>query len=107
MRQIRFMKCLVMFSVAKHKNVSGHWIQLGKDREFLQTISDPAFRVSAMSNKELRKRLKATKWGAKRTDKQLSARISRYLKLLRVHGIIRKLPKQHRYQMTLKGIRLC
>lgn len=80
---------------------------IGKDRELLQVISDPAFRVSAISNKELQKRLQATVWGANRTDKQLSARISRHLKLLRVHGIIRKLPKQHRYQMTLKGVRLC
>jgi transposase-like protein len=73
----------------------------------LQAISDPVFRVSGITNKELRERLKKTGWGAKRTEKQLSARISRHFKLLRIHGIIRKLPNQHKYQMTLKGIKLC
>jgi hypothetical protein len=42
----------------------------------------------------------------RRTAKQLSAKMSRNLRLLRIHGIIRKLPKQNRYQMTLKGVRL-
>ncbi len=41
-----------------------------------------------------------------RTEKQLSAKISRHLKLLRVHGIIRKLPRQNRYQVTIKGMKL-
>lgn len=80
---------------------------IGKDLELLQVIADPSFRISAMTNKELRKNLRATKWGGKRTDKQLSARISRHLRLLRIHGIIRKLPNQHKYQMTLKGVKLC
>ncbi len=39
-------------------------------------------------------------------EKQLSAKISRHLSLLRAHGLIRKLPRQHRYQLTLKGVKL-
>ena len=78
----------------------------GKDRELLQMIGDPAFRVSAITNKVLRENLKKASWGAKRTDKQLSARLSRYLRLPRVHGVIRKLPGQNKYQMTIKGLRL-
>ncbi len=54
----------------------------------------------------LRKQLSHTSFGKGRTDKQLSAKISRQLKLLRVHGIIRKIPNQNRYQVTLKGNRL-
>jgi hypothetical protein len=82
-------------------------VPIGKDRELLQAISDSVLRVSGITNKELRERLKKTNWGSKRTEKQLSARISRHFKLLRIHGIIRKLPNQHKYQMTLKGIKLC
>ena len=77
----------------------------GKDRDFLQLIGDPAFRVSGLTNKMLRERLRKTHWGAGRTDKQLSARISRHLRLLRDHGIIRKLPRQNKYQMTIKGMK--
>jgi len=29
-----------------------------------------------------------------------------HLRLLREHGIIRKLPRQHKYQLTLKGVKL-
>jgi len=54
----------------------------------------------------LRESLSGTNFGSGRTQKQLSAKISRHLRLLRAHGIIRKLPKQNRYQMTLKGVKL-
>jgi DNA-binding IclR family transcriptional regulator len=54
----------------------------------------------------LRQHLKNTKIADGCTDKQLSAKISRYLRLLRAHGIIRKLPRQNRYQLTVKGVRL-
>lgn len=78
----------------------------GKDRDFLQAICDPAFRISGITNKGLRRKLWNTGFGSGRTDKQLSARISRNLQLLRAHGIIRKLPNQHRYQLTAKGTKL-
>lgn len=78
----------------------------GKDRELLQLISDPKFRISGLTNKMLRQHLAETGFGSGRTDKQLSGKISRHLRLLRAHGIIRKLPKQNRYQLTLKGVRL-
>jgi hypothetical protein len=78
----------------------------GKDRDLLQMISDPQFRVSGLTNKALRQSPRQTKRAAGRTDKQLSARISRYLRLLRDHGIIRKLPGQNKYQLTTKGIKL-
>jgi len=78
----------------------------GKDRELIQLISDPVFRVSGLTNKMLRERLRETHWASGRTDKQLSARISRQLRLLRDHGIIRKLPRQNKYLMTIKGGKL-
>ena len=78
----------------------------GKDLELLQTISDPAYRISGLTNKMLRQSLADTSFGNGRTEKQLSGKISRHLRLLRAHGLIRKIPRQNRYQMTLKGIRL-
>ncbi|MBV5318362.1 MAG: hypothetical protein JZU50_11205, partial [Desulfobulbaceae bacterium] len=78
----------------------------GKDLECLQAISRPSFRISGFTNKMLREHLPGTGSGARQTDKQLSARISRFLRLLRAHGVIRKLPRQNRYQVTTKGVRL-
>jgi hypothetical protein len=78
----------------------------GKDRELLQAISDPSFTVSGITNAVLRKKLSTTSWGAGRTDRQLSARVSRHLRLLRDHGLIRKLPNRHRYHLTDNGRQL-
>ena len=77
----------------------------GKDRDLLQMIADPKFRISGLTNKTLREGLQKTKWASGRTDKQLSARASRYLRLLRDHGLIKKLPQQNKYQMTTRGIK--
>jgi hypothetical protein len=81
-------------------------VPVGKDRELLLSFSDPALMISGFNNKMLRKRLSDKSFGSGRTDKQLSAKISRHMKLLRVHGIIRKLPRQNRYQVTIKGMKL-
>jgi hypothetical protein len=78
----------------------------GKDRELLQAIADPKFRISGITNKMLRQILSEAHFGAGRSEKQLSAKISRHFRLLRAHGIIRKLPKQNRYQLTTKGVKL-
>lgn len=79
---------------------------VGKDRELILALSDPAYMISGLTNRMLRERLSKTSFGSGRTDKQLSAKISRHLRLLRSHGIVRKLPKQNRYQVTVKGMRL-
>lgn len=34
---------------------------------------------------------------------RLTARVSRQLRLLRAHGLVRKIPKTHRYQLTERG----
>ena len=78
----------------------------GKDRALLQAIGDPDFTVSGITNAALRKKLGSTLWGTGRTDKQLSARLSRHLRLLRDHSLIRKLPNRHRYHLTDKGRQL-
>ena len=75
----------------------------GKDMELLRAISDPAFNVSNITNKELQTKLKGIPWSKKMSDKQLSGRISRHLLLLRQHGLIKKLPNQRKYVLTDKG----
>ena len=75
----------------------------GKDHALLQAVADPAHGVSGITNKALQKVLVGTPWAKGKTGKALSARISRNLRLLRDHGIIRKMPNQHRYQLTNKG----
>ena len=78
----------------------------GKDRILLQAVADPKYSVDAISNKLLRQALENTPWANGLTGKKLSARIGRHLRLLREHGIIKKLPKQQRYMLTDKGRKL-
>ncbi len=79
---------------------------VGKDRELLEALSDPAFSLSGITNKALRRILKTKVWGRGRTDKQLSAKISRHLRMLRHHGLIRKTTNRLQYHLTAKGRQL-
>lgn len=78
-------------------------VPTGKDRPLLQALHDPAFCISGLSNRDLREKLREETGYNAMTQKQLSAKISRQLRLLRDHGLIRKVPRQKRYLMTRKG----
>jgi len=78
----------------------------GKDKELLRAISDPALCVGAITNKKLQKILKGTPWANNMSGKKLSARITRHLRILHEHGLIKKLPKQRKYLLTDKGIKI-
>jgi len=79
---------------------------MAKDRELLLAIEDPKHGINGCSNAELRAVLGQNAWGKAYTNRQLSGRISRHLSLLRSHGLIRKMPRQNRYQLTDAGRRL-
>ncbi len=75
----------------------------GKDRALLQALGDPQFCIAGLANRDLREKLRDAKGYKGMSEKQLTAKISRQLRLLRDHGIIRKLPRQKRYLVTAKG----
>jgi len=79
---------------------------VGKDRELLLALGDPKHGIEGLSNGDLREMLGKQTWGKKYAEKPLSARISRHLVLLRNHGLIRKMPRQNRYQLTDAGRQL-
>ena len=74
------------------------------DIALLQAISRGEFATAGFRNRDLRALLHPSK--RNRSDietRRLSARISRQLRLLRAHGVIRKIQKSHRYALTHKG----
>ena len=75
----------------------------GKDRALLQAIADPQYCISGLANSDLRNKLREASGYKGLSEKQLSAKMSRQLRLLRDHGLIRKLPRQRRYLVTPKG----
>lgn len=73
----------------------------------LQVISDGAFTIAGFRNSDIRQLLHPS--AARRSTaerRRVAARISRQLRVLRAHGIIRKVQKSYRYQVTAKGARL-
>jgi len=75
----------------------------GKDLPLLQAVADPKYNADAITNKLLQSALDNSPWANGLGGCKLSARIGRHLRLLREHGIIKKLPRQHKYILTAKG----
>ena len=74
------------------------------DLALLQAIAHGEFATSGCRNRDLRHLLYPSTSNASRDQvRRLSARISRKLRLLRAHGVIRKIPKTHRYRLTERG----
>jgi hypothetical protein len=72
------------------------------DLDLLCTISAAQFCIHGLRNKDLRQRLFGP-CADKDLERRQSAAVTRKLRLLRAHGLIKKVPKSHRYMVTLKG----
>jgi len=79
---------------------------LTKDRHLLAIIADPQFLVGGMTNKALRDRLQEDPRYQGKTDKQMAGIATRAIRLLRDHGILRKVPSRRRYLISHEGRRL-
>jgi hypothetical protein len=75
-----------------------------QDIALLKAISRGEFATAGLRNRDLRPLLyPSTKTRCQDHKRRLSAKVSRQLRLLRAHGLIRKVPKSHRYRLTAKG----
>jgi len=74
------------------------------DIALLREIARGQFATAGFRNRDLRLLLHPnSKTMATPEQRSLSASISRKLRLLRAHGLIKKVPKTHRYLLTDKG----
>ena len=74
------------------------------DIALLQAISRGEFATSGFRNRDLRRLLHpSAQHASPREAKRLAAKTSRRLRLLRAHGLIRKIPKTFRYRLTARG----
>jgi hypothetical protein len=72
------------------------------DAALLAAVNHGDFTLRGMRNRDLRARLYPN-LPAGLTNRQLAARVSRQLALLRAHGLIARVSKTHRYLVTKKG----
>jgi hypothetical protein len=97
----------VLATVTTRKRCRGRSVRAleptGKDLALLNAIADPRFIIGGFCNKDLRTLLADDNRHIGKTEKQRSSMTTRSLRLLRDHGVIRRLPKSRRYQLTSRG----
>ena len=76
---------------------------LGDDRALLEVIRRGEFTLNGFRNRDVQKFFFAAAAGDRREARRRSAWVSRKLRLLRAHGLIRKVPGTYRYQLTENG----
>lgn len=75
----------------------------GTDLPVLRVVADPRFALAGFTNGELRSALARCPRLAGKNDRQRSRCITRILRLLRDHGLIRRLPRSRRYRLSARG----
>ena len=76
------------------------------DVELLEAINRGEFMLNGFRNRDLRALLFAdAPPSTPKEDKKQAAKVTRLLRLLRAHGVIAKVPKTHRYQVSAEGRR--
>ncbi len=74
-----------------------------QDRHLLEIISRGEFMINGLRNKDLQPLLYTTAANSVEQRRRRSSAISRKLRLLRAHHLIRKVPGTHRYHLTTTG----
>jgi hypothetical protein len=74
-----------------------------EDAALLTVVSDPRWSVNGLRNRDVAAALYGVPPAAALERKRRSAKVGRLLRLLRVHGILKKVPKTHRYQVCAKS----
>ena len=73
------------------------------DGQLLQAVSDGQFILNGVRNRDLQRVFFPHPAATPLEARRRSAWVSRKLRLLRAHGLIRKIPHTHRYQLTPAG----
>jgi hypothetical protein len=75
----------------------------GDDKTLLSAINHGEFTINGFRNRNLQELLYDTQPDSPAERRRRSSAISRKLRMLRAHGIVRKIPWTHRYQVTDAG----
>lgn len=73
------------------------------DASLLAAVSRGEFVINGFRNRDLRPLLFGTTEVSEQEQRRQSAKVTRLLRLLRAHGLVAKIAKTHRYQLTERG----
>jgi hypothetical protein len=74
-----------------------------EDARLLETVNRGEFNLNGFRNRDVRMHLYAQPTSDMKQQNQRSAAVTRKLRLLRAHGLIKKVPRTHRYVLTDRG----
>lgn len=74
-----------------------------EDRTLLEAVNRGEFAIHGLRNRDLQPLLYSAAANTKAEQRRRSAAVGRKLRMLRAHGLIRKLSHTHRYQVTDDG----
>jgi hypothetical protein len=77
-----------------------------QDAALLEAVNRGQFVVNGFRNRDLRALLFKTEPNSKKDERSRSAKATRAIRMLRAHGLVSKVPKTHRYMLTLNGRRI-
>ena len=73
------------------------------DRDLLEAVGRGEFVVNGVRNRDLVRHLYGDKPPNPEDSRRVASRVTRKLRMLRAHGIIKKVPRTHRYVVTTRG----
>lgn len=85
------------------KRVRGLNPLAGDDAALLEAVSRGEFMLTGFRNRDLRRLLYAAETSDAKEARRRSGAVTRKLRLLRAHGLVRKIPKTHRYMVSDQG----
>jgi len=74
-----------------------------EDASLLESVMRGEFTINGFQNRDLRSVLFPAAEKSQDEQRRDSARVSRKLRILRAHGLIKKVPHTHRYHVTQRG----
>ncbi len=93
--------------IQKHTKWNGRRVRglrpWSEDKELFAAVNHGEFLINGFRNRDLQQLLYTTEAESQNERRRRSSAISRKLRLLRAHGITRKVPHTHRYQVTDAG----
>ena len=73
------------------------------DAELLSAVARPEFAINGFRNRDLREVLFGSRPASAEESRRQSAKVTRQLRMLRAHGLVLKVARTHRYQLTAGG----
>src|SRR5215210_817301 len=93
--------------IQKHTRWNGRRVRglrpWAEDKELFTAMNRGEFLINGFRNRDLQKLLYTTEAESQKDCRRRSSAISRKLRLLRAHGLIRKMSRTHRYHVTEAG----